>query len=656
MPEGSISDRTELRVEAVLSSLIAGKDGEAREAPRILPPMCGIAGIAGGARPDRALLARMAATMENRGPDGEGVWSDEVVGFAFRRLAIIDLHERSSQPMHLGPLHLVFNGEIYNYRELRDELRGRGHTFETEGDAEVLLHAWAEWGEGALDRFNAMFAFAMWDDSEGTLTLAADPFGEKPLYYAHVGGRLVFGSEIKAILHDPAVAADADDDAVALFLTRGAVPEIHASFFRGISRLPAAHVLRWQGGKLEVRRYWSPRRVETPRAYAEAVERMRELLIDSIRLRLRSDVPVGTSLSGGIDSSTIVALSAQLAGDHRRHAFTARFQGFERDEWGFAAEVANRAGVVQHHAVEPTTSELLEDLPQIVRDHEEPVSSLSIYAQWRVMAAARAAGVTVLLDGQGGDELFAGYPTALGYALRSLPRNAALRELVGSPARAGAVAQSLAMDFLPRPARRLYRGRSATVYASPDVIAATAARERPPLRLANGSPLRRELLTEAFDTSLPSLLRYADRSSMAHSREVRLPFLDRRVAELAFSLPASFAYERGTSKRILRDAGRGVVPDAVLERTDKVAFEPPQRRWLEEPVLREHVAEVLLDPVAVARGLYDRNAIEADVRAGSWRDPNGIWRAYNVEVWLRAFVETTSSTSRASLAAIAGNE
>ena len=616
--------------------------------------MCGFAGIAGGAPPDRALLERMATTMESRGPDGEGFWSDDTTGLAFRRLAIIDLHERSNQPLHLGPLHLTLNGEIYNYRELRDELRGLGHHFETEGDAEVLLHAWAEWGQGTLDRVNGMFAFAVWDEAQATLTLATDPFGEKPLYYAVAGERVVYGSEIKAILHDPAVDAAPDDEAVALFLTRGAMPEVHRSFFRGVARLPAAHVLTWKDGVTRVRRYWTPQPVDHPASYEDAVELLRELLLDSITLRLRSDVPVGTSLSGGIDSSTVVALSAKLAGDHRRHAFTASFPGFARDEWRFAAEVAERAGVVEHHRVEPTPAALLDDLPGLVLDHEEPVGSLSIYAQWRVMAAAKEAGVTVLLDGQGGDELFAGYPTAVGFALRSVPRRQALRELAGRPARAGSFAQSLAMDYLPDPARRLYRRRSATAYAAPELVAETAPKERPMLRLGNGSPLGRELLAETFDTSLPSLLRYADRSSMAHSREVRLPFLDRRIAELALSLPASFLYHDGVTKRILRDAGRGLVPDGILDRTDKVGFEPPQRSWLEESALRAHVAEVLLDPTARSRSLYDAGEIEADSRAGRWRDPDGIWRAYNVEVWLRSLVDTTSSTSSATRPATAG--
>ena len=626
--------------------------------------MCGIGGTV-GATPDPAALERMASTMRKRGPDGQGSWHDDVAGFAFRRLAIIDLHERSNQPMHFGPLHLVFNGEIYNYRELREELRGHGHTFETEGDAEVLLHAWSQWGDEALDRFNGMFAFALWDDERRRLVLAADPFGEKPLYYARRGERLVWASEIKALFHDADVGREPDPDAMALFLTRGAMPKTDRSFFAGIERLPAAHILEWRDGEVGVRRYWTPGHVDVPAAYHDAVAELRALLLDSIRLRLRSDVPVGTSLSGGIDSSTVVMLSAELAGDHTRHAFTARFPGFERDEWRYADEVARAAGVVEHHAVEPTAHDVLEDLDTLLVDHEEPVGSLSIYAQWRVMQEAKAAGVVVLLDGQGGDELFAGYDATTGFALRSLGAREAARELQRSPSRAGDIGLSLAIDYLPTPLRRAWRQRVTTPYADRSVV--ETARVLDPLdgavwRSERGA-LRRQLLIQAFESSLPQLLRYADRSSMAWSREVRLPYLDRRIANFALSLPAEFVYRDGVTKRILRDVGRGLVPDAVLERRDKVGFEPPQRTWLNEDAFRRRIADVLLDPSARARGLYDTAAIEQDVADQAWRDKDGIWRALNVELWLRQLVEraptlesaeATSATSAATRAATAG--
>jgi asparagine synthase (glutamine-hydrolysing) len=608
--------------------------------------MCGIAGIVGDA-PAAATLERMAGTMAHRGPDGQGTWADERAGLAFRRLAIIDLHERSDQPMHLGPWHLVFNGEIYNYRELRDELRAAGHRFATEGDTEVLLHAWAEWEEGALERVNGMFAFAIWHAERRELVCASDPFGEKPLYWAQDGDGLAFASDIRALLVARPDLGAARPEALAPYLGRGLMPPIEDSFFAGIARLPGAHLLRLRGGRAEVRRYWEPGRVDVPRRYEAAVEGLRELLVDSIRLRLRADVPVGTSLSGGVDSSAVVALSARLAGDHRRHAFTARFPGFERDEWRYAEAVGRAAGVVEHHAVEPTGDDLLADLGELVRDHEEPVGSSSIYAQWRVMRLAHEVGVTVLLDGQGADELFGGYPGANGWALRSSGPAAALRGLARGADR-GDVLRAFGSDRLPRWVARRYRRSQATPYAAP-AVADASARVLPPAIDGDG-PLARELLRESLHTSLPQLLRYADRSSMAHSREVRLPFLDRRVAEYALSLPAGFLYRRGVTKAVLRDAVRGLAPDEVLARRDKVGFETPQARWLREPAWITLVRDVLLDPRALGRGLYAADAIEADAAAGRWRDPAGIWRALNLELWLRAFERAPSDLAPAGTA------
>jgi len=577
----------------------------------------------------------MAATMVHRGPDGQGIWHDETVGLAFRRLAIIDLHERSSQPMHFKRWHMAFNGEIYNYRELREELSGLGHRFVTEGDTEVLLHAWAQWEEDALERVNGMYAFAVWDDSEGRLTLARDLFGEKPLYYRHAGEQLVFASDIPAILCAEDASSAPHISVLAPFLVSGGIPAVGESFFADISTVPAAHVLRWRQGNVELRRYWTPRHVAVPGRYEDAVGELRELLSDSIRLRLRSDVPVGTSLSGGVDSSAIVGLAAEIAGDHSRHAFTARFPGFERDEWRYAEEVARAAGVIDHHAVEPTADEFLDDLDELILDQQEPVGSSSIYAQWRVMRAAREASVTVLLDGQGGDELFGGYPGMGGYALRSdglgqLGRG--LRE------NGRDIMRSIAVERSPRSVARAYRRRAASPYAAPELVAAATALEPGYLPWMRGAdPLRRELLLQCFVTSLPQLLRYADRSSMARSREVRLPLLDRRIAEFALSLPAGWVYQAGISKRILRDAVRDVVPVSVLARRDKVGFETPQASWLNTPRAFARIAECLLDGRARGRSLYDLDAIEADVRGGRWRDHRAIWRAFNLERWLCLF-------------------
>ena len=307
----------------------------------------------------------------------------------------------------------------------------------------------------------------------------------------------------------------------------GALPEVNRSFYTQVHRLPAAHVLRFVAGEQpSIRRYWTPQPVSVPDRYEDAVMELRALLTDSIRIRLRSDVPVGTSLSGGVDSSAIVALSGELAGDHRRHAFTARFPGFARDEWAFAQTVATAAGVVEHHPVEPTAADLLADVDALVRDQEEPFTSLSIYAQWRVNRCAREVGVTVLLDGQGADELFGGYPGTESARSRRAPR------LVG----------------------RFLRRRAVSVYASGEA-GRTGASVDPV-----GEEWADERLRQTFASSLPGLLRYADRDSMAHSREVRLPFLDRRIAEFALSVPHEFLWRQGQTKAVLRDAVRGVGP------------------------------------------------------------------------------------------------
>jgi asparagine synthase (glutamine-hydrolysing) len=610
--------------------------------------MCGIGGIVGGA-PDPAVLDRMARAMAHRGPDGEATWSDERIGLAFRRLAIIDLDDRSMQPMHLGDLHLAFNGEIYNYRELRDELERRGHAFRTEGDAEVLLHAWREWGEDALDRLNGMFAFAVWDSGAGTLTLAVDPFGEKPLYVARDGDRLAFASDVRALLCARPDLGAPDEDAIGTFLALGALPVPPRTCFAGIERVPAAHVLRWRGGSVELARYWRPRAVEVPVDPREAASALRELLLDAVRLRLRSDVPVGTSLSGGVDSSAIVGLSAQLAGDHRRHAFTARFPGFLRDEWRYAEVSAQAAGVVVHHAVEPTADELFDDLETLVRDQEEPFPTTSIYAQWRVMRAAHEAGVTVLLDGQGADELFGGYPGMESVATASAGLRAAIRGAAERPGEAVPIAYALLAGRVPGALARRHRLHGASPYAAP-AVARDAANRKPDVGLDDGErhPLRRALLAQSFATSLPHLLRFADRDSMAHSREVRLPFLDRRIAEFALSVPASLLVRDGVRKQILRDAVRGIVPDAILDRRDKIGFETPEAHWFNAPAGRERLAAIVLDRGAPTAGMIDRRAIEADLAARAWRNTEAVWRVASLALWSTEF---SRERSRAAAAA-----
>ena len=596
--------------------------------------MCGIAGLTGSGAADVAALERMAGAMIHRGPDGQGIWHDAEIGLAFRRLAIIDLHERSNQPLHFDHLHVVFNGEIYNYVELRDDLRRLGHRFVTEGDAEVLLHAWAQWGEQALSRLNGMFAIAIWDAAGRRLTLATDRFAEKPLFFHDVADRLMFASDVRALRAAHPSVGVPDPGAAARFLALGTMPILPATFFADVQRLPPAHIASWTAGEgLKMRRWWEPATVDVPREPTAAARRLRELLRDSVALRLRSDVPVGTSLSGGVDSSAIVGVSSELLGDHRRHAFTATFPGFERDEWAYAEAVASSAGVVCHHAVRPEMPDLLDDLPALVADQEEPFGSTSIYAQWRIMRAAREADVVVLLDGQGADELFGGYPGIEGWVLRSQGPRAALAAVLHDPRLAEALGIAYSSGRAPHVVARRYRLRRASPYVDPCVARDAADRsDAAPDWMAAGSPLRCELLTQAFRTSLPQLCRFADRDSMAFGVELRLPFLDPHVAEFALSLDAGLLYRDGVTKRVLREAVRGLVPDVVLDRRDKVGFETPQDHWFGTDTGRARLAEIVLD--GAAGGQCVRAEIERDLAAGAWRDTAAIWRAVNVELWL----------------------
>jgi asparagine synthase (glutamine-hydrolysing) len=417
------------------------------------------------------------------------------------------------------------------------------------------------------------------------------------------------------------------------FVALGQMPVLPTTFFADIERLPPSHLVRWRPAQpLAIERWWTPRVVEVPSTPSAAAERLWELLRESVALRLRSDVPVGTSLSGGLDSSAIVALISQLAPGQSRHAFTAAFRGFDRDEWSYAEQVAALMGVPFHHAVRPQEGELFRDLRALVADQEEPFVSTSIYAQWRVMRAAREAGVIVMLDGQGADELLGGYTGLEGWVLRERGMRSTLEALVKQPRLAPSIALAYSSGRAPRAIAARHRLRAASPYVPPALAKEAADHHEPiPDWIANQPPVRRELLTQAFCTSLPQLLRFADRDSMASSVEVRLPFLDPGVAEFALSLPAEMRWREGEMKPLLRDAIRGLVPADVTARRDKVGFETPEAQWLASETGRAQVAEVLLsDPISET---CVRSEIEQDLSQGRWRDTGAIWRAVNLALW-----------------------
>ena len=620
--------------------------------------MCGISGIlrADGEPVPAGLVDAMVATLRHRGPDGEGTYFAPGIAFGHTRLAIIDLTKASDQPFidEDAGLVLSFNGEIYNYIELREELKALGQTFRSTGDTEVLLRAYEQWGADCLSRLNGMFAFALWDNRKRTLLLARDRFGEKPLYIARSPKGVIFASEMKAILAIRPELRKVNRRALYRYLARGDLDLDHETFFDGIDALPGGHYLLLDHeGRGEPVRYWQACASRVPRNRGEAVERFRELLFDSVRIRLRSDVPVGSSLSGGLDSSSIVStIHAEKASRtvHQK-TFSARFHSAAHDEGKFINIVTYRVDADSHEVwVEP--EQFIDAFEQLQYHQEEPVASASPFAQWLVMGLAKEHNTTVLLDGQGADEILAGYDQAHGMFLAHWLRRGRLdrvaRELasygrryrgIREPAQYAAY-YSLPGGFRDRLVERYYR--------SAGVVSHELHREFAPDHVEGPSPfpdrLRNELVRWQTTTQLPEFLRYADRNSMAFSREVRLPFLDHRLVEYCFGLPADLLLRGATTKVILRESMRGIVPDEILDRKDKLAYAPPQTQWNHGP-LKPWITTMLQR--AQKRDEYFSaeavGGILARFEAGG--DDRLAWRVASAEAWIEAMIEAPAVVS-----------
>jgi asparagine synthase (glutamine-hydrolysing) len=572
------------------------------------------------------------------------------VALGSRRLRILDLSDAGRQPLENedGSNWLVYNGEIYNYRELRDELLDLGHRFRSETDTEVIVHAYEEWGDSCLDRFNGMFAFALWDEARRRLFCARDRVGVKPLYYTRHGSALLLASEIKALLVALPATPSPDESTIADYIALDHVDHSERTFFSGIRQLGAGHVLTADVDGLSVGRWWEPGPGEGGEVRrADADEQFRELFDDAVRLRLRSDVPVGSCLSGGLDSSSVVCTVNGLLGRDDARAvgatqktFSAVFPSEPFDESRYIDAVAAVANVEQHR-VAVQGDALLTQARRVLAAQDEPFGSTSIIAQWHVMALARSGDVTVLLDGQGGDELLAGYHNLIGYRIADLLRRgrvgAAAREtlayhrsqshswlrtgrLVGVPLVPGAARTRLrtldkdAHGLLPRRLRSL-PAESRLAPAGLDLLSAERYR--------------------VYRYALPALLRYEDRNSMAFSLEARLPFLDYRLIELSFRLPAEALVAHGRTKALLRDALGPRLPDAVRERPDKIGFLTPQARWLREARTEIHA----LIGTAGFGGGFVQNARVRDLLDAVERGRPGadyaLWRCVCLDLWLR---------------------
>jgi len=587
--------------------------------------MCGIAGFVDSpvavplmADDATARVRQMCDVIRHRGPDDEGFRIEPGVALGMRRLSIIDV-AGGHQPIanEDGTVWIVFNGEVYNFRELRAELEAQGHRFSTSTDTEAIVHAYEQWGTDAIRRLRGMFGLAIWDSRTRTLLLARDRVGIKPLYYSVAGGRLRFGSELKSLLCDPDLPVEIDVDALDHYLSFLYTPR-DTSIFRDVCKLAPGHLLTWQEGRLHVQPYWRPASGEPfSGTEQEAVGERERVLVDAVSSHMISDVPIGAFLSGGVDSSVVVALMARLSSG-RVKTFSIGFDEPEFDELEHARRVAEYYGTDHHEfVVRPDGLRILDDL---IAHFDEPFADSSAIPTWYVSEIARR-HVTVVLSGDGGDELFGGYDRYLPH-----PRVVAFDRYAPQGLRRVA---AIAGDRLPHGVRgknflrhvgRSERGRYLDAIRffssdekpsllSADVRSALGALD-PEIRLARhferyaSLPWASQMMRFDLETYLPDdVLTKVDRMSMAHSIESRVPLLDNEVVDLANALPASLKIRNGRRKHVLKEVAARLLPDGIVDRK-KQGFGVPLGTWFRGD-LKELFADTLLAPEALQRGYFE---------------------------------------------------
>lgn len=596
--------------------------------------MCGIVGIISTniEEVSFSILKRMTDSISHRGPDGEGQWisQDQNIGFGHRRLSILDLSAAGKQPMHYGDgrYTITFNGEIYNYIELRERLKLKGYKFQSDTDTEVLLALYDFKKEKCLEDVDGMFSFAIWDQKEHTLFCARDRFGEKPFFYCSDYNRFIFASEMKAIWAS-GVERKVNYSPVFNYLVQNVVESAaHPSetFFSNINKLPPAHYLTIRRGVVEVKRYWNITLGEvTDISEYDAIERFRDIFLTSVTRRLRSDVAVGSSLSGGLDSSTIVCAIDHLLGKkgNKQFTFSARFPNSILDEGNYMQKVIDKTGVTPFF-VNSDASVIEDELDKIFYYQEEPFGSASILAQYKVFELARQEKVTVLLDGQGADEFLGGYHTFFKTFFLELSMESSER-----------YQRELVSFNKLYPGHNIYKlGFKDKIWAKYPNIARVFQKFKTTATVRGKNNLSDEFFTsqkynfesythyqmdnlnsrlhyETFDYGLQKLLRYADRNSMAHSIEVRLPFLSHQLVEFMFALPSSFKINSGWTKYLLRKSFEDILPYDIAWRKDKLGYEPPQKEWMASKIMQERIFESRRS--LVSHGILDPKILELPV-------------------------------------------
>lgn len=625
--------------------------------------MCGIAGLLrlDGGNASLEPVRRMAHALAHRGPDGAGEFCDGPVALAHRRLSIIDL-DAGAQPMETARSVVVFNGEIYNYVELRDELTARGCAFRTRSDTEVILHAYEAWGDACVERFNGMFAFALYDRAARRALLARDHFGVKPLYVHATRARVLFASEIKGLLAHGDLRAEDDRDAVREYLTFQHV-QFERTLFRGVTKvLPGERVsYDLTTGARRAQRYWEPRFVvDHGRTEESFVDEVRALLDDAVRMQMRADVPVGAYLSGGMDSSLVTVLASRVS-KTPIETFTGRFDhGPEFDESGYARDVAEKCGAVSH-VVTPTEGDFIELLPKLARVMDEPVAGPGLFPQYIVSREA-ARRVKVVLGGQGGDEVFGGYVRYLAAYFEQ-----AIKGAIHETNEEAEHIVSLASILPNLPALRQYEPMlkhlwrdglfgemDARYFRLIDRSGGALSLLTADFREAYRPEVVFERFREVFNhpdtrsyfnkmthydlvTNLPALLHVEDRVTMASSLESRVPLLDHRITDVIAAMPPVMKFKGGELKYVLKRATPGLLPESVAARKDKMGFPVPLHLWARGRA-RDFFSDVLLSRRCRERGIFDARALEA-LMSNEEAFSRRLWGVVNLELWYQTFID-----------------
>jgi asparagine synthase (glutamine-hydrolysing) len=626
--------------------------------------MCGIVGLVrnDGVDIDQGLLVRMCDAISHRGPDDDGFYVNGPVGLGMRRLSIIDI-KSGQQPIHNQEQTswIVFNGEIYNYLELREKLEKLGHTFYTNSDTEAIVHAYDQYGADCPNHLRGMFAFAIWDQKTQELFLARDRVGKKPILYAEVNGEFVFGSEFSALLQHPRLSREINTEAIHHYLSYMCVPAPHTAY-RGIKKLEPGHSLRWRKGEIRTHRYWQPDfSKKTKLDEVEAGEQAISILRDAVRVRLMSEVPLGAFLSGGIDSSAVVALMSEESSTPVK-TFSIGFEEQDFSELHHARRVAEHVGADHHEFI--VRPDALEVLPILVEHYGEPYADSSAIPTYYVARETRK-HVTVALNGDGGDESFAGYERYAAMQLaeryRKLPailRESVIKQAVGllsvsesRRSRVRDVQRFLQSASLPKMERYLrwvsvFDGEAKRNLYSEDFQRQTAGLRSgdvlgPWLGNTNGSGLVDATLLTDIMTYLPNdLLVKVDIATMAVSLEARSPFLDHHVIEFAASLPENLKLRGLTTKYLLKRVLKKLLPAENLDRR-KMGFGVPVGHWFRGQ-LKPFLVETLLSEKALGRGLFKPEAVKQmiELHTRAERDfTQQLWTLLMLELWFNRFID-----------------